>query len=371
MSSVQPTDFPRFLELPFEIRWTIYGLCLPMRVVDGEINNLGYDPDVMIREKQIAVRYIVTRYSRTPVIARAIPEVYRELQSHVVEPPNSKWVWSWRGFNLEGFTDSAPIFFDLRSDVLYISPDGISSRRESQKDLHKTPFSISQDHNATLAIDERGMSEFLTSRMFAKQCLLGRKKCIIVLTKTRLIKSAEWIASCGLFGVFGEERIVLVDVDDFERIDYFDRKLNGQGMTDGEIGSGYRSFARGGIRRYSSHSNVDLQATWHEGSPLVSVEERAEVIAKDKKEMSRRFQLVWLMINEPSAVSHLHKRVIWDQSFDQENPKARLWLDKLPAFTFAVRVHVQDLQEGARLTSARDAHRRVSFETQGFCVEDG
>lgn len=128
--------------------------------------------------------------------------------------------------------------------------------------------------------------------MLARQCLLHRKKCIIVLNKTKLIKSAEWIASCNLFGAFGEERIVLIEVNDFERIDYFDRKLNGQGMVDGEKKLGCRSSARGGVRRYSSRSNIDLQATWDEGSPLVSAEDRAEVIAKDKKEMLRWLKLV-------------------------------------------------------------------------------
>lgn len=41
---------------------------------------------------------------------------------------------------------------------------------------------------------------------------------------------------------------MLIDIDDFERLAHFDRKLKGQGMPDDEEGSGYRSFARGGIR---------------------------------------------------------------------------------------------------------------------------
>lgn len=37
MTSVPATAFPRFLELPFEIRWEIYNLCLPTHVVDSAI----------------------------------------------------------------------------------------------------------------------------------------------------------------------------------------------------------------------------------------------------------------------------------------------------------------------------------------------
>jgi hypothetical protein len=131
MSSVQATDFPRFLELPFEIRWTIYELCLPKRVIDGEIHSLGPGPeDIMIREERTALRYIVARSSRTPV-TRASPEVYRDLRRHFVDPPDSEWVWSWRGSN-EGLTDSKPVIFDPRFDVLYISPNDWIRRQESQ-----------------------------------------------------------------------------------------------------------------------------------------------------------------------------------------------------------------------------------------------
>lgn len=74
------------------------------------------------------------------------------------------------------------------------------------------------------------------------------------------------------------------------------------------------------------------------------------------------------MVNNPSVVSNHY---LWDKSFDEENLKVRLWLDKLPTFTYAVRVHAQDLEEGTRLTSAREAHRRVWLEEIGISVEHG
>lgn len=216
----------------------------------------------------MAVRYIVAKFSRTPAIARASPEVYRDLQRYVVEPPNSKWVWSCRDSNLEGFTDSKPVIFDPMFDVLYISPDYWIRRQERQTYLDRSPFYLSKKKDAALAIDQQGISALAMWKKLADQCFLGRKKCIVVLNKTRLIKPAEWIASCGLFGLLGEERTVLIDVD-------------------------------------------------------------------------------------------------------EENPKVKLWLDKLPPFTFAVRVHAQDLEEGARLLSVREAHRRAWLEECGFLLELG
>jgi hypothetical protein len=231
-------------------------------------------------------------------------------------------------------------------------------------EVHST---LSKNKDAALAIDQQGITALVMRKKLADQSFLGSKKCIIILNKTTLIKPAEWIASCGLFGLLGEERIVLVDVDDFGRVDCFDRKLNGQGMIDGETSQGYRPVAPGGIRRYSSHSNVDLHTTWNESSPLVSAEERADVIAKDKQEMMRRLKLVWLLVNDPSVVSNVH-RYMWHGTFDEENPKVKIWLEKLPAVTFAVRVHAQDLEEGAKVL-AEDMARPLRRRRRSICED--
>jgi len=86
--------------------------------------------------------------------------------------------------------------------------------------------------------------------------------------------------------------------------------------------------------------------------------------------MMRRLKLVWLLVNDPSVVSNVH-RYMWHGTFDEENPKVKIWLDKLPAVTFAVRVRPQDLEEGARLLSVREAHRRAWLEEGGISVELG
>ncbi|POS73549.1 hypothetical protein DHEL01_v208054 [Diaporthe helianthi] len=359
MSSLQPADFPRFLELPFEIRWQIYELCLPIRVIDGEIRELELPMRSFVTKEDItALKYIVARFSRTPVVARAIPEVYRKLQRDLARPPDGEWVWGWIRYDVEAFTDSRPVIFDQRSDILYISPIDWSRGQNSQNFLDgRSPFYLVRNKNATLAIDEVGIFSGLTWPRLLKQCLLDRKKCIIILNETTIVKPAEWITSCGLFGLFGEERTVLVDVDDLTRIDYFDGKLNGQGMTDAKPLLGEMPITPGGIRRYSSHSNFDIQATWQHDSPLVSAETRAEIIERDKKEMTRRIQLYWLIANDSPGVSL--NGAIWDGKYDEKNPKVKFWLDKLPTFTFAVRVYAQDLEECARLTSAREARRRI------------
>lgn len=367
MSSVPATEFPRFLELPFEIRWAIYQLCLPKRVVNSEIRDLRGIPKQSInREERLALMHIVAKFGRTPVIARASPEVYRKLQQHVVTLPHSEWVWSWHesGRTTGSFTDPRPVIFNPRSDVLFVSPEHRIFDQVSEEFLHRSPYYLASSQDAVVAIDYQTTLYLSACKWLADYCFLGRKNCIIVLDETKFVSSMEWIASCGLFGLCGEERTVFVDVDDFERIDYFDRKLNGKHTGVGGP-AGYRVLERNaptGIRRYSSHGNVESRMRWDENSPLVSAEERAEVIAKDKKEILRQIKMRWLGVNgcfkgteldNPCFVPSQGKR--WATVFDEEHPNAKVWLDKLPAFSFAVRVHAHHFEEETRRLCAKRA----------------
>ncbi|KAG6360789.1 hypothetical protein INS49_011856 [Diaporthe citri] len=98
-------------------------------------------------------------------------------------------------------------------------------------------------------------------------------------------------------------------------------------------------------------------------------EERAEVIAQDKKEILRQVKLRWLGLNgcfrgteldNPSFVPSKGRR--WARVFDEEHPNAKAWLDKLPAFSFAVRVHAHDFEEETRLLNAKRARLRGGNE---------
>lgn len=176
----------------------------------------------------------------------------------------------------------------------------------------------------------------------------------------------EWIVSCGLFGLFGEERTVFVDVDNLGRIDYFDKKLNSLGaLTD----SWSEHFAEGGIRGYSSHSNVDPGSLWDKDSPVTSAEERAQIIAKDKEQAISLIRQSWLEVNgcfndtktdNPCFIPS--EGEVYSRVFDEEHPKAKRWLDKLPAFSFAVRVHAKDAEECERLIHAQSASQANESE---------
>lgn len=371
MSSVQAMDFHRFLELPFEIRWTIYEFCLPTRVIDSEIGKL--DPvrnDCIIKEEQLALRHIVAKFSRTPVIARASPEVYREIRRHMASPPHGEWVWNWWRWDAKGFTDPRPVYFDPRSDLLCISPEKWFLCKENEEYLERGPCCLADGRDVTVALDERAIDCLFTWDKLTDYCLRGRKNCIIILEETIVIEPVERIVSCGLFGHFGEERTVLVDVDDLERIDYFDRKLNGWHVVPRQ-----RSVFRGlelprGLRRYSSHGTAaEFETAWCEDSPVVSNEERAQVIAEDKEKMLHEIKELWLEFNHcfdgtetdnPSFVPSEGER--GDRVFDEEHPNAEPWYEKLPTFSFAVRVHAQDSQEQAQLSKARKARYTVEAE---------
>ncbi|KAK7707547.1 hypothetical protein SLS64_007066 [Diaporthe eres] len=370
MSSAPAKEFPRFLDLPFEIRWAIYKLCLPTRVINSEIRNLRPVPKYSInREERLALRRIVAKFGRTPVIARASPEVYRKLQQHVVALPHSEWVWSWRTSDsdpiTEGFTDPRPIIFDPMSDVLLASPGHWVSGEDDEMYLDRSPYCLASSRDVAVAIDDQTIHYLSICKWLADYCFLGRKNCTIVLSETKLVNSSEWIASCGLFGLFGEEQTVLVDVDDSERIEYFDRKLNGQHMG-GPVGlKPTKPNATGGIRRYSSHGNVDFPMKWNENTPLVSAEDRAEVIAQDKEEIVRQVKQHWLEVNGCFRGTELDNPSFvpseggwWGMVFDEEHPNAKAWLDKLPAFSFAVRVHAHDFEEETMLLYAKRARLR-------------
>ncbi|KAI3401164.1 hypothetical protein diail_310 [Diaporthe ilicicola] len=363
MKPVPATEFPRFLDLPFEIRWAIYELCLPTRVVDSAVHPENIIPHVtrIIEEQELALRYAVARFSSMPVICKAVPEVYRKLRRHMVAPPANEWAWtSVNKRHTKGFSDPRPLFFDPGSDVLFISVRDIWIFDEDFLLTYKTPYWLASNQDVVLAIDELTIDSFTIDKELATYCFLGRKNCTVILSETRLIKPIESIISCGLFGLFGEERTVLVDVDDFERIDYFDKKLNGQDIHPRRWTEA--TLMPGGVRRYGSHSTVDFQKTWTEDSPVVSTEVRALIIAKDKEEMLRRVKLAWLETNgcfegtgqnNPGFVPSESKGYCdWDRVFDEEHPNAKPWLEKLPTFSFAVRVHAQDLEECARLWGA-------------------
>lgn len=85
-----------------------------------------------------------------------------------------------------------------------------------------------------------------------------------------------------VFGLFGEERTVLVKVDDFELIDYYNKKLNDQDVRPYREVKEQGSHIMGGIRRYSSHGTVDPKRAWNEDSSVVSDEDRAQLTAKDR-----------------------------------------------------------------------------------------
>lgn len=372
MSSLQPTDFHRFLELPFELRWEIYELCLPKRVIDSVIHILpAVAKDDMTRQEQLALRHIVARFSRTPVIARASPEVYRAIRRQVVSPPRGEWVWNRNSWYVKGFIDPRPVYFDPKSDVLFFSPEDWEDHQRImvEGDPGVSPIYLAKARDVTLALDQEAVRNLITSKKLADYWFLGRKKCIIVLNETILISTAKWIASCGLFGLFGEERTVLVDVDDFERIDYFDKKLNGEGLVDGEVLRPSVPVPPDGIRRYTSHGNINLEKTWHEGSPLVSAEERVQVINEDKNMMMRQIRENWLEVNgcfDSTKLDHASlvpsKGESGDRDYDEEHPNAQPWYEKLPAFSFAVRVYAQDLEEAIMLSSAKAARQRADRE---------
>lgn len=192
MSSAPAVEFPRFLELPFEIRWEIYELCLPKRVVECEIRDLNaVRKHQMFREEHLAYRYLVAKFSRTPVIARASPEVFRAIQRHVVAPTYGEWVWNRDDWDLEGFTDPRPIYFDPKSDVLCYSPEDCHFYDGFEEALEVSPICLAKDRSVTLALDREAIDYFGTSKSLADHCLLGRKNCIIILDEMIVIEPVE------------------------------------------------------------------------------------------------------------------------------------------------------------------------------------
>ncbi|KAK2607958.1 hypothetical protein N8I77_006597 [Diaporthe amygdali] len=365
MSPEPATEFPRFLELPYEIRWKIYMFCLPTHVIDGQLRE-PFPQDESSDEYNLAFRYIVAKFSRTPVIARASAEVYRVVRRHLVAPPANEWAWNWQSLDEVGYTDPTPIYFNPKFDIICVLIEHLIPPKKTQQRREVTPHCLAKNQDVILALDRFTIPCLLLWKEIADYCFLGRKNCIVIMSETVFIKPMEWIVSCGLFGLFGEERTVLVDVDDLGRIDYFDKKLNSLRALTHSLPE---HFAEDGIRRYSSHSDVDPGSLWDKDSPVTSAEERAQIIAKDKERAISLIRQYWLEVNgyfndtkpdDPCFVPS--EGEVYNRVFDEEHPNAKRWLDKLPAFSFAVRVHAKDAEECERLLHAQAAREASESE---------
>lgn len=205
---------------------------------------------------------------------------------------------------------------------------------------------------------------WLTTRPYS-DCLTQRSHCTIRLATTKLTTTSQEIRSSGLFGMFGEERNVLIDIKDTAKIDryedyvyqlfprvrqnftrscnYFpeapgDEPLSGDLACIGAGRYGTDYGADEGVRTDDWHTRDDDS----EEPPTVF----STLAEKDAANAHALIKQTWLESHhcfEPADKPALP----WTgntkyRKWDDEHHVAKHWLSKLPTFSFVVMYTVSE-----------------------------
>jgi hypothetical protein len=258
--SSQLTHFHPFKDLPPELRQMIYKACLPRRTFRFSYGRGPWRSPCMKES-------FGKKPAALPFIAFVCKEAYHisKLFSREFEM-NFKEVL--QGHYSYGTTE---IRFDLDLDTLLINHTGTlagetldtdhADHEDYLQNLHNGPFALAMNPkvNFILELDRlvgyRGMLgyspsriKWLTARPYWDY-LTQRRHCTVSLASTGFFAKELEIRSSGLFGMFGEERSVFIDINDKAKIDQFEnyvRQPGREGIKHGYTNSHFPELAFAG-----------------------------------------------------------------------------------------------------------------------------
>ena len=247
--------------------------------------------------------------------------------------------------------------------------------------LHHGPFALATKPkvNFILGLDRlvgaHGISSqsrmrWLTARPYWDY-LTQRGHCTVSLASTGFFAKELEIRSSGLFGMFGEERSVFIDINDKAKIDQFENYV--RQISRERIKHGYRnsyfpelafartpvSIARKGSGRYARYGRAVFDFERAHGledtTQLPTVLSVAGLHTPAEQDAASALYLIkqsWLEAHHCFEPAH-NPLVPWTgnlrwRKWDDEHPVAKHLLSKLPTFSFVVMYQVTELEQTIR-----------------------
>lgn len=284
------------------------------------------------------------------------------------------------------------IRFNLDLDTVLVNYSGITpdddpeddhrEHEEYLKDLQNGPYALVKRPNVKLILDMAylvgprhpdsvGEIKWLTASPY-QDCLIQHRHCTVELAITSFWATRQEVRSSGLFGLFGEERHVNIDIRHTAKIDQYERYIERLGAGDYQPRrNGWAYFPRGstifheelrslGGKRYGTFWNSVLGAV-RPGQQDEDGGDPAEFIDAAERDASRALTLIkqsWLEFKgcfEPAD----SPPVPWTgdklyRCWDDEHPVAKHYLSQLPTFNFVAMYMVLDPPEVSEASEASE-----------------
>lgn len=364
--SSQGPHFHLFEKLPREIQHMIFQACIPRRVFRFTYERLkrsktGPKSEMHISEKPSAL----------PWIAFVCKDAYKISKLYVRE-----YLMDYtKIFSLSVISrqcGTTRIRFDLDLDTLYVNYGGITSDEDPEDDhrdhdeylkgLVNGPYALVKRSNINFILEMEclvgprnrdlvGEMKWLTASPY-QDCLIQHRACTVDLATTTFWATRSELRSSGLFGLFGEERYVFIDIRDTAKIDKYEKYIQGLEAGDHQPRkNGWSYFPEDeehlwselwklGGSRYGTFWNSILGELRTE-QLREDDEPRLRYVGAAERDTSRALTLIkqsWLESKgcfEPED----SPTVPWTgdefyRRWDDEHPVAKHYLSQLPTFHF-------------------------------------
>ncbi|KAI7779940.1 hypothetical protein LA080_000152 [Diaporthe eres] len=366
VGSPQLAHFHRFPDLPPELRDMILQACLPRRLFKFSY----WQP----RSPDKPPSDLSEKPSALPSIAFVCKDAYNISKMFVREYHVSV-------INMVS-VQTAIIRFDPDLDTLFVNFRGLTDDEEPEvedlerereihlQNLHNGPYALAMMPKVNIMLGMVGLvgprrrvsqTRWLTTRPYS-DCLARHGHCTVKLATTSFSTTSTEIRSSGLFGMFGEERHILIDIKDTAKIDQYESYVDQLESAGGTRSRGWNYFPENEPAHCILSAGAGRYGTRYEArtkSDAVYVEDYEDAralstvsssIAEEDGTMALYLiKQAWLEANhcfEPAEDPLLP----WtgDERFrkwDDEHHVAKHWLSKLPTFSFVVMYMVTERKD--------------------------
>lgn len=359
VGSPQLAHFHRFPDLPPELRDMIFQACLPRRLFRFAYWRPISPHESLAHESEMP--------SALPWIAFVCKDAYNISKLFVREYRvvfAGSFLGQWGTVRIRFNPDLDTLFVNYRGLANDEEPEVDDLERESYlQDLHNGPYALAMMPNVNIMLHlsslvgprQRGSLSkirWLTTRP-CSDCLVQHDHCTVRLATTMFSATSTEIRSSGLFGMFGEERHVVIDIKDTAKIDQYESYVDQLESAGGTRSHGWNYFPENEPAHFSLSAGAGRYRTRYEtrakpagiyiegGEDARALSMVSSSIAEEDGAMALYLiKQAWLEANhcfEPAEEPLLP----WtgDEMFrkwDDEHHVAKHWLSKLPTFSFVV-----------------------------------